>query len=235
MPFLHYIVFVLFFQGLFCASIFKKGENSIMADFLVIAVKILAVLFSIVLHEVAHGAMAFSLGDNTAKNLGRLTLNPIKHLDFFGSFLLPVMLYVLSRGAFVFGYAKPVPYSPANLRDQKYGPAKVAAAGPLTNIAVAILFGLILRLFSGFISSPQFVEILQFVVFMNLVLAVFNLMPIPPLDGYWLVLTFVPNRYWQFKEAYLRFGFVILILFLFYGFVLIMPIVSWLFILFTGL
>ena len=150
-----------------------------MADFLVIAVKILAVLFSIVLHEVAHGAMAFSLGDNTAKNLGRLTLNPIKHLDFFGSFLLPVMLYVLSRGAFVFGYAKPVPYSPANLRDQKYGPAKVAAAGPLTNIAVAVLFGLILRLFSGFISSPQFVEILQFVVFMNLVLAVFNLMPIP--------------------------------------------------------
>ena len=206
-----------------------------MADFLVIAVKILAALLSIVLHEAAHGAMAFSLGDNTAKNLGRLTLNPIKHLDFFGSFLLPIMLYVLSRGAFVFGYAKPVPYSPANLRDQKYGPAKVAAAGPLTNIAVAVLFGLILRLFSGFISSPQFVEILQFVVFMNLVLAVFNLMPIPPLDGHWLVLTFVPNRYWQFKEAYLRFGFVILILFLFYGFVLIMPIVSWLFTLFTGL
>ena len=197
----------------------------------IIIVKILAVLFSIVLHEVAHGAMAFSLGDNTAKNLGRLTLNPIKHLDMFGSVLLPLMTYFL--GGFIFGYAKPVPYNPNNLTDQKYGPAKVAAAGPLTNIAVAVLFGLILRLTFGFLPFAM-AEVFQFVVFMNLILAVFNLMPVPPLDGHWFVLTFVPDRYWQFKEAYLRFGFVILILFLFYGFVLIMPIVSWLFRLITG-
>jgi len=197
----------------------------------IIIVKILAVLFSIVLHEVAHGAMAFSLGDNTAKNLGRLTLNPIKHLDMFGSVLLPLMTYFL--GGFIFGYAKPVPYNPNNLTDQKYGPAKVAAAGPLTNIAVAVLFGLILRLTFGFLPFAM-AEVFLFVVFMNLILAVFNLMPVPPLDGHWFVLTFVPDRYWQFKEAYLRFGFVILILFLFYGFVLIMPIVSWLFRLITG-
>src|SRR3989344_5684698 len=204
-------------------------------DFLLVIVQILFVLFSIVLHEVSHGFMAFHLGDRTAKDLGRLTLNPIKHLDLFGSIVLPLLTFF--AGGFIFGYAKPVPYNPYNLRDKKYGPAKVAMAGPLTNISLAVLFGLVLRFLpsSGLPVSVQFVDLLQFIVLINLVLAVFNLMPIPPLDGHWLVLTFVPNRYWQFKEAYLRFGFVILILFLFYGFVLIMPIVSWLFTLFTGL
>ena len=197
----------------------------------IIAVKILAVLFSIVLHEVAHGAMAFSLGDNTAKNLGRLTLNPIKHLDIFGSVLLPLMTFFV--GGFILGYAKPVPYNPNNLTDQKYGPAKVAAAGPLTNIVVAVLFGLVLRFASGFLPLSM-AEVFQFIVFMNLILAVFNLMPIPPLDGHWFVLTFVPNRYWRFKETYVRLGYVLLILFLFYGFVLIVPVVSWLFKLIVG-
>lgn len=198
---------------------------------LLIAIQILVVLFSIVLHEVSHGAMANSLGDDTAKRLGRLTLNPIKHLDMFGSVLLPLMTYFFT--GFIFGYAKPVPYNPLNLRDRRYGPAKVAAAGPLTNIAIALLFSLVFR-FAGGVFSAQTLELLQFIILMNLILAVFNLMPIPPLDGHWFVLTFVPDRYYQFKEAYVRLGLFLLLLFLFYGFAVVRPIVFWLFRLFTG-
>src|SRR3990167_2688878 len=197
-----------------------------------IAVQILVVLFSIVLHEVAHGAVANHLGDPTAKNLGRLTLNPFKHLDLFGSVLLPLMTFFI--GGFVFGYAKPVPYNPYNLNDKKYGPAKVAAAGPLTNIAIAVLFGLVIRFLPLGALSLQFSELLGFLISMNLVLAVFNLMPIPPLDGHWFVLTFVPDRFAQFKENYQRFGFFLFILFILYGFSIILPIVSWLFKLITG-
>lgn len=203
-----------------------------MENLLTIAIQIIIVLFSIVLHEVSHGAMAYSLGDDTAKRLGRLTLNPFKHMDLFGSIILPLMTFLV--GGFVFGYAKPVPYNPLNLRDQKYGPAKVAAAGPATNIALAVLFGLILRFLSASAVSPQFLQLLSFIVFMNLVLAVFNLVPIPPLDGHWFVLTFVPDRYYQFKQAYLRSGFFIFLLFILYGFNLIMPLTNWLFKIIVG-
>jgi len=202
-----------------------------MESALTITIQILVVLFSIVLHEVSHGAMAYSLGDDTAKRLGRLTLNPIKHLDFFGSIILPLLTFLFA--GFAFGYAKPVPYNPYNLRDQKYGAAKVAAAGPLTNIAIALLFAMVFRFAGGFFSTSA-LELLQFIIFLNLILAVFNLVPIPPLDGHWFVLTFVPDRYYRFKETYVRMGFILLLMFLFYGFGLILPVVFWLFRLFTG-
>src|SRR3989344_1630374 len=110
-----------------------------MDQLLFILFRILVVLFSVVIHEVSHGVMANSLGDPTAKKLGRLTLNPIKHLDIWGSILLPIITYQI--GGFIFGYAKPVPYNPYNLRDRKFGPAKVALAGPLSNIIIALIFG----------------------------------------------------------------------------------------------
>jgi len=153
---------------------------------------IVALLYSIVIHEVSHGAVANSLGDPTAKNLGRLTLNPIKHLDMFGSFILPLISFFLA--GFIFGYAKPVPYNPLNLRDKKYGPAKVAIAGPASNITLAILFGLTLRFLPDVFSTSLVPELLSTVVIINLFLAVFNLFPIPPLDGHWILMTFLPAR-----------------------------------------
>lgn len=195
--------------------------------FLLIVFNIVVVLYSVVLHEVAHGAVANSLGDPTAKNLGRLTLNPFKHLDPFGSVLLPLFTYFL--GGFVFGYAKPVPYNPANLRDKKYGPAKVAFAGPAVNIVIALMFGLLLRFLPSSLGVTALPRLLSFIVFLNLVLAIFNLVPIPPLDGHWLLLTFLPNRFAHFKVFLLRYGLVVFLIFLFFVFPLLIPLINLLF------
>ena len=108
---------------------------------------LIILIMSAVVHEVSHGLVAFWLGDSTAKYAGRLTLNPLKHLDPWGSFLMPALLLLLSGGRFFFAAAKPVPYNPYNLRDQKYGPAIVGAAGPLSNIFIALIFGIFLRIF----------------------------------------------------------------------------------------
>lgn len=196
--------------------------------------QVFVLLYSVVIHEVSHGLMANSLGDPTAKNLGRLSLNPIKHIDMFGSIILPLMLFFL-RFPFVVGYAKPVPYVPENLRDQKYGPAKVAIAGPLSNIILAILFGLTLRFLPDVFVSPIVPELMRFIIVLNLVLAIFNLFPIPPLDGHWLLMTFLPERFRAFKSFLYRYSFILLIIFLVYIFPLIFPVVGVLYKLLTGL
>ena len=188
---------------------------------------IIVVVFSVVLHEVAHGSVAYSLGDSTAKDLGRLTLNPLKHLDWFGSVLLP--LFTFWAGGFFFGYAKPVPYNPLNLSDRKYGPAKVALAGPAVNLALAVLFGLLLRFLPLALHATILPQLFQFVVFLNLTLALFNLMPVPPLDGHWLLLTFLPDRYQAFKLFLIRYSVFIFIFFLFFIFPLLFPLINLLF------
>ena len=188
---------------------------------------ILVVLFSVVLHEVSHGIMANSMGDTTAKDLGRITLNPFKHLDWFGSILLPFISYW--AGGFIFGYAKPVPYNPANLQDQKYGPAKVALAGPAVNMVIALLFGFTLRFLPASLEATILPQLFSFIVNLNLVLAVFNLMPIPPLDGHWLLLTFLPNRFAAAKVFMLRHGLILFLIFLFFIFPLIYPLIPFLF------
>ena len=194
---------------------------------------IIALLYSVVIHEVSHGAVAYSLGDPTAKNLGRLTLNPIKHLDMFGSVFLPLISFML--GGFIFGYAKPVPYNPENLRDRKYGPAKVALAGPASNIALAVLFGLTLRFLPDVFSSSLVPELLSVVVTLNLFLAIFNLFPVPPLDGHWLLLTFLPLKFAAIKVFLYKYGFLLLLFFLFFVFPLLMPLIGWMFRLLTGI
>jgi Zn-dependent protease len=177
-------------------------------------------IYSVVIHEISHGAMAHSLGDDTAKNLGRLTLNPFKHLDIFGSVLLPLFLVIIGS-PFVFGYAKPVPYNPLNLRDQKYGPAKVAFAGPAANLILAVLFGAVLRFLPASFGVSTLPSLLGFVVQINLLLAIFNLIPIPPLDGHWLLFTFLPEKFAALKLFLLRYSLIIFVVFLFFIFPLI--------------
>ena len=153
----------------------------------------LAVLVvSVVVHEVAHGFAAYILGDPTAKLAGRLTLNPIKHLDPIGSIAVPLFLSLLP-GGLIFGWAKPVPYNPYNLRGGKYSEAYVAVAGPLANIALALIFGLLLR--AGWLVGwfgPTVVPIVSLIVLVNIMLALFNLIPVPPLDGSTILATVLP-------------------------------------------
>lgn len=196
-------------------------------EFLQIAFYILVVLFSVVLHEVSHGVVANSMGDNTAKDLGRITLNPLKHLDWFGSILLP--LFTFWVGGFVFGYAKPVPYNPANLNDRKYGPAKVAFAGPAVNITIAVLFGLVLRFLPVSLEPTMLPQLFSFIVLLNLVLAIFNLMPIPPLDGHWLLLTFLPARFTAVKVFVMRYSLVLFFIFLIFVLPILFPLINLLF------
>jgi Zn-dependent protease len=195
---------------------------------------IIILLFSIVIHEVAHGAMAYHLGDPTAKYAGRITLNPIKHIDPIGSILVPLFL-VIVRSPFLFGWAKPVPVNPYNFRDRKYGSAKAAMAGPGANFLVALFFGLPLRLFPDLIEIPGLFLMSSSIVFVNILLAIFNLLPIPPLDGSHILFAFLPYHATQIKTFLTQFGFLILIGFIFLGgFRLISPLILTVFHLITG-
>lgn len=177
---------------------------------------VLLLIISIILHEVAHGYAAYALGDPTAKLAGRLTLNPIPHIDLFGSVLIPALLVLTSAG-FLFGYAKPVPYNPANLKNQRYGEAIVAGAGPATNIAIALIFSLIIRFGAGL--PDAFLALSALVVLINLFLAIFNLIPIPPLDGYTVLRSLLPYRFavrfQDFERKMQSMGILSLFLFIF--------------------
>ncbi|MBI4118088.1 MAG: site-2 protease family protein [Parcubacteria group bacterium] len=183
---------------------------------------VLILIISVVAHEVSHGYMAEMLGDPTARLEGRLTLNPLKHLDLWGSILIPLLLIVTKAG-FLIGWAKPVPYNPYNLRDQRWGEAKVAIAGPLVNLCIALVFGLLIRFGAqgGLLSSvaPEVVHLLAFVVYINLLLAFFNLIPIPPLDGSKVLAAILPfhlaERYRALMEWALQYGFFVTIAFVF--------------------
>ena len=205
-----------------------------MESFLLPHFQIVVLLYSVVIHEVSHGLVANSLGDPTAKNLGRLSLNPLKHLDMFGSVILPLILFFV-RSPFIVGYAKPVPYVPENLRDRKYGPAKVAIAGPASNLVLAGLFGLTLRFLPDVFTSPLVPQLLSFIIVLNLVLAIFNLFPIPPLDGHWLLMTFLPRRFVRLRGFLYQYSLILLIIFLIYVFPLIFPLVGLVYELLTGL
>lgn len=152
---------------------------------------IVVIIFSVVLHELAHGYMARFLGDDTAERAGRLTLNPISHLDPVGSILVPAMLASWNLPGFA--WAKPVPYNPANLsKDRQWGPLKVSLAGPATNIALLLIFGIAARLLVD-ISNTQLVAGLTYVALVNASLAVLNLVPVPPFDGFRLISLFSRN------------------------------------------
>ncbi|MDP2709261.1 MAG: site-2 protease family protein [bacterium] len=192
--------------------------------------QIIILIFSAIVHEYMHGWTAHYLGDPTAKDAGRLTLNPIPHIDLYGSIVLP-FIFILFNSPFIFGWAKPVPFNPYNLLDQKYGSAKVALAGPMSNFVLALFFGLLIRFFSGYlmIISPLIINFLYIIVFINLLLMVLNLLPIPPLDGSKVILPFLPYD-WQTKLLQLeQYGFILVLLFIFFGFSLIVPVINLLF------
>lgn len=196
----------------------------------------IALVFSAIFHEYAHGWVALKLGDHTAKDAGRLTFNPIPHIDLFNTIILPALMLISTGGRFALGGAKPVPYNPYNLKDQKYGDLKVALAGPGINLILAIIFGLLARFlpiaselklslaFSGsflglqgsLINSVFFLSTI--ICLANLMLFVFNLIPIPPLDGSKIFLAIMPYRW---KEKYYRiepYGLTIIIILFLLGF-----------------
>lgn len=184
-------------------------------DFTFLIFQLCVLIFSVMIHEVAHGFVAEKLGDDTARRAGRLTLNPISHLDFFGSLLLPFLLFI-TNSPVVLGWAKPVPYNPYQLhKDYKYGPLKVALAGPASNLLILLVLGLIARFGFGFL-SPSLVSVFAFVAYLNVYLAVFNLLPIPPLDGSKLLPILFPRFAAQIERiGFMGIAFVFLFLFLF--------------------
>lgn len=188
---------------------------------------------SVVIHEVSHGYVAEYFGDQTARYAGRLTLNPLKHLDPFGSIFLPLILYISS--GFAFGWAKPVPYNPNNLSNRKWGTIAVASAGVLANIFIAVIFGAIIRFSYGFSLGESFYFITSSIVIVNLALAIFNLVPIPPLDGSKILFSLLPSSFYQVIEFLEQYAFIFLIIFIFFFSDILYPILSYFFTLVTGL
>lgn len=186
-------------------------------EFITIATIVILIL-SIILHEMAHGFAADRLGDPTARMQGRLSPNPLVHIDPLGSIVIPALL-ILSQANFLFGWAKPVPYNPYNLRDQRWGEAKVAAAGPAVNILLALVFGLLIRFAPAIGLDAAFIDIAAYVVYINLLLAFFNLIPFPPLDGSKIIQIFLPlsarMSYQNFLHNFERFGLLGSFLFIF--------------------
>lgn len=181
---------------------------------------IIPVLLAITLHEVAHGYVAHCFGDASAKMLGRLTLNPLKHIDIIGTVIIPVILLALS--GFVFGWAKPVPINPRNLKNPRYNMMAVAAAGPLANGAMALMWAVILKCSFLFLANEAmiFVFLKSMAVIgirINLVLMVLNLVPIPPLDGSKIIMGLLPGSI-AYKFSLLEpYGFLIILALLYLG------------------
>jgi Zn-dependent protease len=201
----------------------------------------IVIILSATFHEYAHGFVAYKLGDSTAKDAGRLTLNPFAHIDLIGTVVIP--LFSLFYGGVFLGWAKPVPYNPYNLRDQKYGSLKVGIAGPAANLLIALILGIFLRLTrtgADFtltntemvfgIFPPIFMEFLALIVYINIFLALFNLIPLPPLDGSKVLMDLFP------KSAYAinRLGFLGIFLALILAFSLLSPAAKFIFWIITG-
>lgn len=197
-----------------------------MSSPIIIVFQVVVLVGSAIMHEISHGYTAERLGDPTARNLGRLTLNPLAHLDPFGSVILPLILSLVP-GGFVFGWAKPVPYDPRNLRRPVEGGALIAAAGPAMNLVLAAVFAVLSRAATanGF-EVPGL--LLGIITIVNVSLAVFNLIPIPPLDGSRILMAVLPRGARAGYAALERYGMWFVVLFIVLGTPFVGPAVSWL-------
>jgi Zn-dependent protease len=195
----------------------------------------LILIFSIIVHEVAHGLMAEREGDTTARRLGRITLNPIKHIDWFGSIILPAIL-ILTNAGMVVGWAKPVPYNPDNLKRGNKSVALVSIAGIIVNLGIAIVFGLLIRiLLSTGTGTSAIVEIASIIVLLNIVLALFNAIPLAPLDGFRFLSAVLPYRAQPTMQVIERYSLPLLIVFIFFGWRFVSPLALNLYSLLTGI
>ena len=179
-------------------------------------------ILSVVVHEVSHGYIAYLLGDPTAKRAGRLSMNPLKHLDLTGSFIVPLML-VLLKSSFVFGWAKPVPVMFSKLKNPKRDMIWVGLSGPAINIAIAVLLS---RIF--IVGLPNAIEsLIEIAIYMNILLAVFNLIPIPPLDGSRIVMGLLPDKIAMKYSSIERYGILIVFGLLYLGAfkIIVLPII----------
>jgi len=190
------------------------------------------IIFSSIIHEYAHGWMAYQLGDSTAERMGRLTLNPFAHIDPFGTVFLPLAL-LLTSGIFI-GYAKPVPFDPRNLRNPRRDTSLVGIAGPASNILIAIVLGLIVRFGGDVVVLAAVTPFLKFIVMINIWLALFNLIPVPPLDGSKVLLGIIPKAFGGAYDAMERMGFASIIIAIFIAGMVIPYLVYPLFNLFVG-
>ncbi|HDT15532.1 MAG TPA: site-2 protease family protein [Firmicutes bacterium] len=193
----------------------------------VILIQIAVLIFAVIVHEICHGYVAYKLGDPTAKNAGRLTFNPLPHIDPFMSILLPAFL-IFSGAPFIIGGAKPVPVNPAYFADHRKGMMMVSAAGSGSNFALAAISIGLLKLVAGIpaLISPGLVYILQYMIIINVVLAVFNLLPIPPLDGSKILTGFLPDRAVYTYQKIEPYGMWIIIILLMFGILrmILMPV-----------
>ena len=195
---------------------------------------IILLVMSVVIHEVCHGYAAEALGDPTARYAGRLTLNPLKHIDPIGSIIVPFILSIIPP-YIVFGWAKPVPVNPYNLKNQRWGEFLVAAAGPASNLSLAVVFGLFIRFGTGLYFLPgSFFTVAALLVLINLMLAVFNLVPIAPLDGSKILFGLLPYRFARVKDWLEHHSLIILLIFIFFIWQFVDPMVALLFRLITG-
>jgi Zn-dependent protease len=177
------------------------------------ALMVVVLLFSIIVHEVAHGYVALLNGDPTARMLGRLTLNPVPHIDLMGSILLPLLL-LISQSSFLIGWAKPVPVNPLNFRNYRWGEFAVSAAGPVSNLVLAVLFSFLLRL--GF-DNPGLTALAELGLLINVTLALFNLIPIPPLDGSHILALVLPRELARLYSHLQPVGIVLIMILAFTG------------------